>query len=139
MKSSEPALGAAGRGGNGRAGRWARFLPWAALGFAVLYFASALRPPREEGFQLTTFGRLPIVDLGRTKPLDTFARTTLLVVSNRQAMYLSDTGGTSDRSEASGHTKVPALRWLLEVMANPQQARTYRVVRVDHPDVKSLL
>ncbi len=147
---------AAGRGGGSRpvggstaAQRLAALLPWAGLAVAVLYFASGLRPPREPGFQLGLLGRLPIVDLGRTKPLDTFARTTLLVVSGRQAVYLSaDAGtaadataadGTSDRSEARGHAKVSALHWLLDVMAKPEQARGYRVVRVEHPDIKSLL
>ncbi len=122
-----------------RAGLAARLTPWAALGLAVLYLGSAFRPAREPGMPLSLFGRLPIVDLGRTKPLDTYARSTLMIVSNRQSFYLDGTDGTSDRQEKRGHTRKPALHWMLDVMARPEQARTYRVVRIDHPDLKAVL
>jgi ABC-type transport system involved in cytochrome c biogenesis permease subunit len=121
------------------AARAARFLPWAALALALLYAAAAVRPQRDGGFPFALFGRLPIVDLGRTKPLDTYARTTLMIVSNRQSFYLDGTDGTSDRQERRQHSRRPALHWLLDVWARPEQARGYRVVRIDHPDLKAVL
>jgi ABC-type transport system involved in cytochrome c biogenesis permease subunit len=117
----------------------ARALPTAMLVFALLYLVSAFRAPREDDFQLSLFGRLPIVDLGRIKPLDTFARTTLLAISTKQSFYLSGNDGTSERNERQDHRRAPAAQWLLDVMAKPDQARGYRVVRIDHPDIKSIL
>ncbi len=122
-----------------RSARLARALPWLALALAVLYAVAALRPARDGRFPLSQFARLPIVDLGRPKPLDTFARSTLLIVSSKQSFYLADADGTSDRNEAKGHAKHSALEWLLDVMARPERARSYRVVRIDHPDIKAVL
>jgi ABC-type transport system involved in cytochrome c biogenesis permease subunit len=119
--------------------RLSRILPWSMLAIAVVYALSAFRPPQEDDFAFSLFGRLPIVDQGRTKPLDTYARTNLMIISTRQAMYLADTDGTMEREERDGHVKVSALEWLLDVMARPDQARDYRVVRIDHPDIKSQL
>lgn len=117
----------------------ARALPPAMLVFALLYLVSAFRAPREDSFQLSLFGRMPIVDLGRIKPLDTFARTTLLAISTKQSFYLSGADGTSERKERQEHERASAVTWLLDVMAKPDQARGYRVVRIDHPDIKSIL
>ena len=117
----------------------ARALPWVGVLLALLYVASAFRPPRDGVMPLSRAAGMPVVDLGRTKPLDTFARSTLLIVSGRQSFYLAGTDGTSERKEAKGHERRPALAWLLDVMARPEQARGYRVVRVDHPDLKALL
>jgi ABC-type transport system involved in cytochrome c biogenesis permease subunit len=83
-------------------------VPWIALGIGVLYFAAAMTPPadRDKDFQYQEFASLPVVDHGRVKPLDTFARTSLLVISDRQT-YLDD----KDRSG-------PAVKWLLDVLTH---------------------
>ncbi len=127
------------RGGGSRRGWLAAALPAAMLAFAVVYLLAPFRAPREEGFALSLFGRLPIVDQGRTKPLDTYARTTLLAISTKQTLYLSGTDGTSERDERTDHGRIPAIHWLLDVMSKPDTARGYRVVRIDHPDIKSIL
>jgi len=122
-----------------RSARLLRTLPWLALALALLYAGAALLPARDGRFALSQFARLPIVDLGRPKPLDTFARSTLLIVSNKQSFYLAETDGTAERSEAKGHAERSALEWLLDVMARPEVARGYRIVRIDHPDIKAVL
>jgi ABC-type transport system involved in cytochrome c biogenesis permease subunit len=106
----------------------------------VLYLLSALRPASDgDSYRLSEFGRLPVVDQGRPKPIDTLARTSLMVLSNRQAMWLDGTSGTSDIEERAGHQKVSAVRWLLDVMGRPDIARHYQVIRIDHPDVLGLM
>ncbi|MGD8396560.1 MAG: cytochrome c biogenesis protein CcsA [Candidatus Eiseniibacteriota bacterium] len=122
-----------------RGGAIARFLPLGIVALAVLYVASALRPPADERFHVSRFGEIPVVDLGRLKPIDTLARTSLMVLSNKQAMYLSETHGTSDRADKRDGSKVSASRWLLDVMARPERAREYEVIRIDHPDVLGLM
>ncbi|MFQ5601230.1 MAG: cytochrome c biogenesis protein [Candidatus Krumholzibacteriia bacterium] len=126
------------QGGRGRS-IVAWLLPASVLGLCVLYLGSALRPPKEEGFQLSRFGRLPVVDQGRIKPIDTLARIGLMVLSNKQTMWLDGVRGTSDRDEVDNHVKIPAVHWLLDVMTRPERARQYTVVRIDHPDVLSLI
>ena len=115
------------------------WLPFVLLGLSLLYVASNLRPPGDGDFQLSAFGRLPVQDQGRVKPLDTLARTSLMVISNRQTFWLSGDAGTSDRERVNGHRKTRAVQWLLDVIARPKQARAYEIVRIDHPEVLSLI
>ena len=119
--------------------RFSGSLPLVIIGLCGLYLLMAFRAPKETTpFHLSEFGRLPVVDLGRIKPLDTLARNSLMVISNKQTMYLKDGSGTSDHSKVDGHKKVSALRWMMDVMTKPE-ARTYAVIRIDHPEVLALL
>lgn len=96
---------------------------------AVAWAVIAARPEsvKEDEFDLAAFGRLPIVADGRIKPLDTLARTSLLVLSNRQ--YYED---HNERHQ-------PAIKWLLDVMARPETAFTHRVFKIDNLDVQELV
>lgn len=120
---------------------WAtKWLPLALFGFCLLYVASSMRPAGEKGaYNLNAFGRLPVVDQGRIKPMDTLARTSLMVLSNKQTFWLKDDHGTSDLDRRQGHAKTPAIRWVLDVMTRSSVARRYEVIRIDHPDVLSLI
>jgi ABC-type transport system involved in cytochrome c biogenesis permease subunit len=120
-------------------GRWARRLPWAALALGLLYLAGALRPAFTGPYDLHAFGRLPVVDLGRVKPMETLARTSLMILSNKQTLFMDETSATSERQHPDTMHKQPALRWMLDVMAKPRQARAYTVVRIDHPDILALI
>ena len=75
---------------------------------------------------LERIGLVPVSAGGRTKPLDTFARNTLLRLSGRQT-YEADAG------------QRPAIEWLLELWTNPEKSAERRVFRIDHPDVRSLV
>ncbi len=120
-------------------GRFAAVLPVVLLALCAFYMISAFKAPKEASeFQLGQFGGLPVVDLGRVKPLDTLARTSLMVISNKQTMYLKDGEGTSDHRHAKGLQKVSAMRWLMDVMTKPE-ARNYTVLRIDHPEVLALI
>jgi ABC-type transport system involved in cytochrome c biogenesis permease subunit len=121
-----------------RGGAW---LPIVLFIIALLYVASSFRPARDDasGYHLNAFGRLPVVHDGRIKPMDTLARTSLMVLSNKQTMWLNGEHGTSDIDQKKDHEKVPAIRWMLDVIAQPRKARSYEVFRIDHPDVLSLI
>ena len=78
------------------------------------------------GMPLDGVARIPVSAGGRTKPLDSFARNTLLRLSGRQTCEM-------DGSQRS------ATEWLLEAWTDPAAAVERRVFRIDHPDVRSLL
>ncbi len=52
---------------------------------AILCGAWRPKPTIVDGMNLTEFGQLPVIFQGRAKPLDTLARNTLKVVSNKQS------------------------------------------------------
>jgi ABC-type transport system involved in cytochrome c biogenesis permease subunit len=96
----------------------------------------------DKGMHLEAFSHTPVQDGGRIKPLDTFARTSLLIIS-----------GKEDFKDEDGTTQ-PAIRWLLDVMtsgklfqmANAEQKDKFplaggkaKVFRIDNPQVRDLL
>ncbi len=84
-------------------------LPWLLFPIAVLWFAwfAFPRADRAEDYHYRAFGRLPAIEGGRIKPMDTIARTVLLVTNHRQ-----------DFHDEAGDTQ-PATRWLLDTMISP--------------------
>jgi ABC-type transport system involved in cytochrome c biogenesis permease subunit len=113
-----------------------RYAPWAVAGFGVLYFTLAAVPKGDpaDAMHLHEFGRLPVVDRGRVKPLDTMARVNLMMISGRQT-YRDE----ADRAQ-------PAIKWLLEVMtSNPLfkeragKAEDLKVFRIETEQVLLLL
>ena len=60
-----------------------RSIPWIVAALALAYLAAGLLPARSAGpMDWAAFGRIPVTAEGRTKPLDTFARNTLMVMSS---------------------------------------------------------
>ena len=64
---------------------------------------------------------------GRVKPFDTLARNSLHVISDRQ-IYRDQRG-----------VKQPAVRWLLDVTTDSEEARKHRVFRIQNLDVLKTL
>ncbi len=87
-----------------------RYLPWFAVGLTVLYFGYRMMPQRAARgeFNFHDFGRFPVLEKGRYKPMDTVARTNLMIIAHRQAYYDPDRG-----------TYHSANKWLLDVMTSP--------------------
>ena len=106
---------------------WALPIAFAAVAIAWTVIAAQPERPAEGEFDLAAFGRLPIVADGRTKPFDTLARSSLLVLSSRQ--YYED------------HNEEPqsAIRWLLDVIARPETAFKHKVFRIDNLEVQELV
>jgi ABC-type transport system involved in cytochrome c biogenesis permease subunit len=111
--------------------RLQRSLPWIVLALGVAYalwlaVSSVGGGGGTGGFDWDAAGRIPISSDGRVKPLDTFARNNLLLLSGRQTYDVGD-------------RQAPAIRWLVELISNPGAAGDRRVFRIDHPDVVALL
>ena len=55
---------------------YARFLPWCVVAIALGFLSLKMLPtPEKEGaMRLDDFGKLPVVDGGRVKPIDTVAQ-----------------------------------------------------------------
>jgi len=101
--------------------------PLLVAGLALVATAVTLRAPRNPGeYDVVAFGRLPTLVNGRVKPLDTVARTTLLVTQGRQRVTTAD-----------GRTLAPD-EWLLDVLFRPDLANTYPTFEIVHPDVLTL-
>ncbi len=78
------------------------------------------------GFDLAGFAALPVLHEGRIKPLDTVARTSLLMIQGKQD--LTDQGRATSASQ-----------WLLDLVAHPEVSDVQRIFRIDDPDVLGLL
>src|SRR5687767_14786360 len=62
-----------------------RYIPLLVLLLAAGWLLASLRKPENTtAFDLEGFGRLPVLVNGRIKPLDTVARTSLLMMQGRQ-------------------------------------------------------
>ena len=73
------------------------------------------------------FARIPVVNNGRVKPMDTIARTHLRIMSNRETF--------KDKSGASRS----AIEWLLDVEADERESSSHPVFRIDHPQLLNAL
>ncbi len=73
-------------------------------------------------YDFTEFSHIPILDQGRVKPLDAFARTYLEIIYGRD--YLPDKS---------------AIEWLVEVIFNPERAYRREIFNISNPDVVDFL
>lgn len=104
-----------------------RLLPWLLAAAALAMIVAKAPPPRvHHGYDWDAFGRIPVSAEGRTKPIDTFARSTLLVLSGKQSL-------------ATPEGSIPAVQWYMEALGRPQEAMKREAVRIDHPDLLALL
>ncbi len=129
--SLAPVLRGEGRGAGRRAPNRVSWIPAAiATGLCAIYLLGTIRPTdsREQsaGFNLDLFSRVPVSFEGRTMPLDSLARNSLRILSGKSELQTD--GG-----------KRPAIEWLADLFAQPERAAKYKVLRIDHPDILSLL
>ncbi|MDP3541555.1 MAG: cytochrome c biogenesis protein CcsA [Elusimicrobiota bacterium] len=96
------------------------------VGALALAAWPAVAPAPKSDFDIEAFGRLPALEGGRIKPIDTFARNTLLIVRSKQTVRVD---GRS----------LSATRWLLDAAFKPETADTYPSFVVDDPEVLGLL
>ena len=100
-----------------------------------LYVLSKVRAPSDDhaGMKIHEFGKLPVVYQGRVKPLDTLARNSLRIVSNK------------DTFEDAQGNKRPAIQWFLDVVSDARDnqdqrvADQHQVYRIDNLDVLATL
>ena len=105
----------------------ARFAAAGAASLTLVAVAStAVRPGKLHGFDVDAFGHLPVLDGGRVKPIDSFARNSLLVIRGRQGFTFEG-------------RPVSAGEWLLETLFRPEVADRQPIFVIDDPDVLSLV
>jgi ABC-type transport system involved in cytochrome c biogenesis permease subunit len=105
----------------------AKILPRAAFAAVLIGVATtAAPPPNSRGIDATALGRLPVLEGGRIKPLDSVARNSLLVIRSQQTFR---TGGV----------RISAIEWLLDVMFRPAVADEQPVFVIDDPDVLAIM
>ncbi|MEK6543818.1 MAG: cytochrome c biogenesis protein CcsA [Elusimicrobiota bacterium] len=91
---------------------------------AIVLLALALRAQAAplDDFDLKGFGSLPVVHEGRRKPLDTLARSSLLLLRGKQTVRHED-------------RTISAIEWFLDVVARPSLADLYPTFRIDDQEV----
>ncbi|MBJ7497046.1 MAG: cytochrome c biogenesis protein CcsA, partial [Gemmataceae bacterium] len=133
------------------------------LGFTYFCFQAYQPPDPVEGFHLEEFARLPIVDRGRVKPMDTFARVSLMVmndgfqtfkpdISEKEKAELTTLKNKSARTAEENKAylslsekdkRQPAVRWLLDVMtsrfSDNHIAEKHKVFRIENDQLLGLL
>jgi len=105
-----------------------RYFPAILFVLALLWVASSWRPPRAApgDFDLTKFGKIPVLVGGRVKPLDTVARNSLLIIHGKQTVTLTN------------GKQLGALRWLTDTIFNAPLADQYPVFVIQNADVLGL-
>jgi ABC-type transport system involved in cytochrome c biogenesis permease subunit len=105
----------------------AKWTPWLVFALALTGAGAALHEPAKvRGFDLDAFMRLPVLEGGRIKPLDSVARNSLLMLRGQQS-YVQD-----------GRTTGPG-EWLLDMLFRPDIADTAPVFVVNDPEVLGLI
>jgi ABC-type transport system involved in cytochrome c biogenesis permease subunit len=105
--------------------KWAPLIVVAA--FAAWFLGGMAPPQPKDGFDIAAFGRLPVLLEGRVQPFDSVARNSLLSISGRSIVRLTN------------GAPVSALEWLLDTMARPEYADQLKIFRVQHPDLEGIL
>jgi ABC-type transport system involved in cytochrome c biogenesis permease subunit len=102
-------------------------LPYVVFGIGMLVaLSSALKPQPQNDLDTLRFAQLPVSSGGRIKPVDTAARSMMMVAGGKQTT-ISDEG------------RISAVRFMIDLIANPDQIRDLPLVRIDHPDVLAMI
>ncbi len=105
----------------------ALWIPAAACALPLLLAAAGLvRPDRWNGLPLETFLRQPVLADGRVKPLDTVARSALLLIHGKATLR-------------DGAQRLSAGAWLAEMLFNFDAASARPVFRVEDPEILDAL
>ena len=106
-----------------------KYAAWIAGGLALVGALLMLRPPGAvRGFDVNGFTRLPILEGGRLKPLDSVARNSLLMIRGQQSF----------KDEQAKQTIQPG-EWILDVLFRPQVADAQPIFVIDDPDVLGII
>ena len=104
-----------------------KYLPWiAGLVALVATLVMALPASNVRGFDLNSFGSLPVLEGGRVKPLNSLARNSLLVIRSQQSFRFED-------------RTIQADEWLADLLFRPQVADRQPVFVINDPDVLGLV
>jgi ABC-type transport system involved in cytochrome c biogenesis permease subunit len=112
---------------------WAIFAKWFPALVVIIfagYVIGKARLPKSPAseMQIHEFGKLPLAYQGRIKPYDTLARNSLQIISSRQEVSVLGKDGKVT-------SKIPAIRWLLDVISGAEGADDHRIFRVENTDL----
>ena len=136
MRRQAQAAAAQAEPGSGETGSWpGRWLDptmWVPALVVMLFAGWILSRAQPNSLPATAmqwdrFGALPLAYQARVKPYDTLARNSLRILSGRQT-YQDPNG-----------KRQPAIRWLLDVLADTPAGRQHQVLRIDNLDVLEAL
>jgi cytochrome c-type biogenesis protein CcsB len=104
-------------------------LPIAMVLLCMAYTAKQAQPPAVAvgAMDIYEAGKLPVIEKGRVKPLDTLARNSLRIISNRETF------------EDKLGDEQPAIRWLLDVISGSEDAEKHKVFRIENLEVLATL
>ena len=109
-----------------------KWLSWILIGCFVAWIVGAMIPVHEkEGFQYSSFGKLPVLLNGRVQPFDSVARNALLDIHGTQTVR--------PPKDSADKTILSPMEWLLEAMAKPEAADRRRIFRVETQQLRALL
>jgi hypothetical protein len=112
-----------------------KYGPWVVAALALAWVASGLLPSRPvRGMNLDAFGRLPVLEGGRIKPIDSVARNSLLMIRSQMSFRFEEQAGGQKQARTVG-----ADEWLLDVLFRPEVADAQPVFVINDPDVLSLI
>lgn len=107
--------------------RLKKWLPWLCLAlFATPLVAHLKGPANRTPFDVAGFSGLPALSGGRVKPLDTIARTSLLMLRGKQSLRFEK-------------RTLAAREWLLDMLFRPEVANRYPAIEINDPDVLGLM
>ncbi len=107
--------------------KFAKYLPWLAAIVALIGAVSGMfGSGKVRNMDVQDFARLPVLEGGRVKPLDSIARNSLLVIRSQQSFRYNE-------------RTVNADEWLLDVMFRPDVADDQPIFVINDPDVLGLL
>ena len=102
-------------------------LIWLIVAATVAYaLAPLFQHDTRGGFEMQKFGRLPVLLNGRIKPLDTVARTSLLIIHGRQTLR-------------TDHGTLSAIDWLAEVLMKADEADLRKIFVIRNPETLAAL
>lgn len=102
-------------------------LPIVVFGIGLMVaLSSTLRPQPQGDLDTQRFAELPVSSGGRIKPIDTAARSMMMVAGGKQ-------------STSSDDEPISAVRFMIDLIANPDHIRGLPLVRIDHPDVLAMI
>jgi ABC-type transport system involved in cytochrome c biogenesis permease subunit len=124
---------------------YAKYAPWAAVALGALFLVGAWASGSamyrtEEAFDFQRLAKLPVVERGREKPLDTVARTILMIISGKQSFVEEiKREGQSQPDEV----RQPAIKFLLDLAtAGPElkgPAGQHKVFRIENEELLDYL
>ncbi|HXM04039.1 MAG TPA: cytochrome c biogenesis protein CcsA [Chthoniobacterales bacterium] len=108
-----------------------RLIPWIIFVVFGGWTVSQMIPKKPDtAFDVTGFGKLPVLAGGRVMPMDTLARVSLLQMNHH---------GIEEAGESQKPAQKPSqTQWLLEVLMLPEHSDSTKVFEVTNPDILDL-